>query len=163
VFTFRRGGEPWWALLGIVTGFFVGFAPLELLQLAFLLPFVALHAVLTALRHRSARVAHIVFAIAVAPGIAVGIAQPKGADAAPKELPASRLRLTELVRELNLGGETAHSETMVTLPSRKPTWREIETAIEEQTPLRLRLKTCGVSVSIATGAYVYGGSLEPAD
>jgi hypothetical protein len=81
----------------------------------------------------------------------------------PVELSATTLRVAELSRELRLD-EAVFDLTPVSLPSRRPTWRELQAAFASQTRWELIRPWCGFGTSILFGGHPRGRAalVEPA-
>ncbi len=76
----------------------------------------------------------------------------------PKLLPSEALTVAELGRFLDVWPEVAPEAAarVVHLPSRRPTWREVDAALTRDSGLRLRFGYCGFGASLLFGPHPIG-------
>ncbi len=151
---FELGGEYRWGFAGLVTAALFSVTPGGLICLWF---GVALGAFWACFRP-VLRTAYLAFLACFAAVIAAAVLAPTKAGDQRIDVSATVLPLSQLAEELRLGD--IPYDAVVVLPSRKPSWDEIDRAIASQTRLRLRASYCSFGASLLSGAYAYGRHLE---
>ena len=157
LFHFRVGGELKWTLIGAGAGALVSVTPGQLMCFWSIVALVLLAWAVSP--PRAPRFAHLLSVFAFGAVVTAAIHAPTKAGNQRVRVSAQTMPLSQLASELELGEPLA--EGVVALPSTRPTWDEVEQAIETQTTHRVRQRGCGFGASLLTGSAVLSRHLEP--